>query len=565
MKRNCLYLMIAVVSSMVIVSCNGLKKMDKLKEELGADATPEPLEVHGDSIDLKITGKFPEKYFAKKVYAEATPVLVYEGGETAFKMKSYQGEKAVGNGDVIPFKTGKAFNYASTIAYKPAMDNSTLQLRIHGKQGSKEADFEPMAIGTGVITTPYLMKSDDKIIGTDHKCVPFISKKQDAIINFDYNSSAVKPAELKQSDIADLGKFIDSCARNPKLVITSIVIESYASPEGELMLNDGLAQERAEAGKKILADLIKKMKLTNVAIENVTLTPKGEDWDGFSAAMTSSNIEDRNIILNVLQMTKDFQQREKEIKNISKTYTEIQKVIFPSLRRATIRVNYNEMGLTDQELLAMSASNPSSLKYEELMKAGTLVEGLDQKIAIYTAATAKSDADYRSHTNLGNAYYMQNKMADAEAAWTKAYANKKTAETSNNMGVATRIKGDRKAALTYLNEAGSQPETQYNKGLIDIQNGNYSAAISKFGSYKTFNSALAKVLNKDNGGATSDLDASKDTSGLADYLRAIIAARSNESSAVVNNLKSAVQKDSALGSKAKKDMEFRNFKDAMNF
>jgi hypothetical protein len=267
----------------------------------------------------------------------------------------------------------------------------------------------------------------------------------------------------------------------------------------------------------------------------------------------------------VLQMTKDFQQREKEIKNISKTYTEIQKVIFPSLRRATIRVNYNEMGYTDQELTSIAASSPSSLKYEELMKAASLVENLDQKAAIYKAATDKSDADYRSHTNLGNVYYMQNKMADAEASWTKAYSNKKTAETSNNMGVATRIKGDRNAALTYLNEAGSGAETQYNKGLIDIQNGNYSAAISKFGSYKTFNSALAKVLNKDNNGATSDLDASKDTSGLSDYLRAIIAARSNESSAVVNNLKSAVQKDASLGAKAKKDMEFRNFKDAMSF
>lgn len=565
MKRNSLYLMIAVATSVAIVSCNGLKKMDKLKEELGADSTPDPLEVHGDSIDLKITGKFPEKYFAKKVYAEATPVLVYEGGETAFKMKAFQGEKAVGNGDVIPYKTGKSFSYESTIGYKPAMDNSTLQLRIYGKQGSKEATFDPMVIGTGVITTPYLMKNDDKTLGCKDKFVEFVEKKQEAVVNFDYNSSTLKPAELKQADIADLGKFIDSCSRNPKLVITSIVIESYASPEGELMLNDGLAQERAEAGKKVLADLIKKMKLTNVTIENVTLTPKGEDWEGFSQAMTNSNIEDRNIILNVLQMTKDFQQREKEIKNISKTYTEIQKVIFPALRRATIRVNYKEMGYTNQELSAISTSNPASLNYEELMKAATLTENLDQKVSIYKAATAKSDADYRSHTNLGNVYYMQNKMADAEAAWSKAYSMKKTAETSNNMGVATRIKGDRKAALTYLNEAGSAPETNYNKGLIDIQNGNYSAAISKFGSYKTFNSALAKVLNKDNGGATADLDASKDSSGLADYLRAIIAARSNESSAVVNNLKSAVQKDSALGAKAKKDMEFRNFKDALNF
>ena len=164
MKRNSLYLMIAVASSVAIVSCNGLKKMDKYKEELGITSTPEPLEVHGDSIKLKVSGKFPEKYFAKKVYGEATPVLTYEGGEQAFKMKAFQGEKAVGNGDVIPYKTGKSFSYESTIGYVPGMEMSTLQLRIHGKQGSKEADFDPMAIGTGVITTPYLMKNDDKMV-----------------------------------------------------------------------------------------------------------------------------------------------------------------------------------------------------------------------------------------------------------------------------------------------------------------------------------------------------------------------------------------------------------------
>ncbi len=565
MKKNSFYLVVAVLSVALLMSCNGLKKMNEHIAELGATATPNPLEVHGDSVAISITGKFPPKYFDKKVYAEATPVLTYGGSETKFKMDAYQGEKAAGNGKVVSYKEGKSFSYSDKIGYTPAMAESKLELRIHGKKGSKEKDLDPLPLADGIITTPYLIKQDAKTISSKDNFVRTTSKSMEAQVNFDYNSSALKPAELKQADIADLGKFLDSCSRNPRLVIRSIELVSYASPEGEMLLNDELANERAAAGKKVVMDLAKKMKLTNVNDGMFTMSPKGEDWEGFRSAMEKSNIDDRNIIINVLQMTSDLQQREKEIKNISKTYTQIQKDIFPSLRRCRIVVKYDEEGYSDAELKALATSNPSALNYEELMKAATLVEDLGQQASIYSAAAAKSDADYRASNNLGNVYYMQNKMADAETEWKKAYGMKKNAETSNSMGIVSFAGGDRKQAATYFNEAGSASETKYNKGLLDIKNGNYSSAVSNMGSYKTFNSALAKMLNKDNAGAKADLDGSGDTSAMASYLHAIICARSGDASGVGTNLKTAVQKDSSLAAKAKKDLEFRKFSDQMTF
>ncbi|MFN0031258.1 MAG: hypothetical protein ACKVOR_03765 [Flavobacteriales bacterium] len=567
MKKNYFYLVVAVLAVALSVSCNGLKKMNENIEKLGAKCEPNPLEVHGDKVAISITGKFPAKYFDKKVYAEGTPVLVGAGGsETKMKMAAYQGEKAAGNGKVVPYKTESSFTYTDEVDYKPEMAESKLYLRLHGKKGSKEADLDPVFVADGVITTPYLIKTDAKCIqNTEDKFVRTVNKSMEAQVNFDYNSSNLKPAELKEADIAELGKFLDSCSRNPKLVVKSIEFISYASPEGELLLNDELANERAEAGKKVLTDMVKKMKLTNVNETMFSMSPKGEDWDGFRDAMEKSNIDDRNIIINVLQMTKDLQAREQEIKNISKTYTQIQKDIFPSLRRCRIVVNYSEEGYSDAELLQLAATNPSVLKYEELMKAGLLNEDLAKDASIYAAAAAMPDADYRASNNLGCTQYMQSKIGDAEASWKKAYGMKKCAETSNNMGVATWTKGDRTGAATYYGEAGSGKETSYNKGLLDIQSGSYGSAITNMGSYKTFNSALAKLLNKDYTGAKSDMDASGDTSAMADYLRAIIAARSGEPSSVGSNLKSAVQKDSALGSKAKKDLEFRNFQDQMTF
>jgi len=562
MRKNIIYLLVAVLSTTALVSCNGLKKMEKYIEELGAKATPNPLEVHGDSIAISITGKFPPKYFAKKASVEATPVLIHGGSETKFKMKGYQGEQAAGNFEKIPYKEGKSFSYSDKVAYVPSMESSKLELRLFGQQGSKSKEFGPVQVADGVITTPYLIKSDDKAIESTDKFVRTLSKNKEAVINFDYNSSNLKAPELKDADINALSAFLDSVGKNPKLVLKSIEFVSYASPEGEMLLNDNLANERAEAGKKALNDILKKNKVT-VNETLYTLSPKGEDWEGFRAAMEKSNIEDRNIIINVLKMTGDLQQREKEIKNISKTYVEIQKEIFPSLRRTRIIVKYDEEGYSDVELKQLALTNPSIMTYEELMKAGAVTEDLANRASIYQSAAGKSDADYRASNNVGVMFYQQNKIKDAEVQFKKAYGMSKTAETSNNMGIITRLSGDRKGAMTLYNEAGSSKETSYNKGIIAIQNGDYSSAVSNMSSFKTFNTALAKLLNKDNGGAKTEIDGSGDASAMADYLKAIIAARSNEANGVTTNLKSAAQKDNALLNKAKSDLEFRNFKDAV--
>lgn len=565
MKKNVFYLGAGLLTVLLLSACGGLGKMEKYKEELGAKSAPDPLEVHGDSISLTITGRFPEKYFHRKVVAETTPVLVYSGGETAFKMKGFQGEKAVGNYEVIPYKSGKSFSYTDVIAYKPGMEVSDLQLRIKGSKGSQNAEFDPMVIGKGVITTPYLMKNDDKAIFSKDAFVRTTPGSTQAQFNYDYNSSVLKPAELKQQDIVDLGTWFDTNAANPKIVVKNIEIMSYASPEGEILLNDNLAGERATSGQKGLMDMLTKKKIDAQYASLVTLNPKGEDWEGFRQAMEKSNIGDRDIIVRILQKTTDLAAREQEIKNISKTYTEIQKDIFPSLRRSLITITYDIEGYSDAELLALGKSNPDQLKLEEILKAATLTENLNEKLAMYNAAKKNFPNDYRAHNNAGVCLYMQNKVNDAQANFQKAYELKKAPEVANNMGIIARLNGDRKGAMTYFNEAGNAGnEVSYNKGLIHIQNGDYGSAVSAMSKYTTMNSALAKMLNGDNAGAGSDIGASNDTSAIADYFRAVLAARNGDCSAAASNLVNAIQKDGSLKDKATKDLEFRNCPNAVN-
>ena len=556
MKKGFSSVVVALTAvTLLFQGCAGLGSMKKHMEELNFKVEPSPLEVHGDSVKVTISGKFPEKYFAKAVSAQATPAIVWNGGEATYKVQEFKGEKATGNGDVIPFKTGKSFKYTATLPYSAGMESSKLELRIKGAKGSKTASFPAVEIAKGVITTPYLMKSDDKVIGSKDALVRSTDKTFEAIVNFDLNSSVLKPAEMKDADIAELQALLTSISTNPKMVVTQIELQSYASPEGEILLNDGLAVERAKAGSKVMTNVLKTANLDVLYGPLVKENPKGEDWDGFKAAMEKSAIADSDIIVRILQRTTDLTERETEIKNISKTYTEIKDLIFPSLRRCVIRVYYTENGYTDAELISLGKTNASVLNYEELLKAGSLTEDANVQASIYKEAEGKANGDYRASNNLGIVYYGMNKSSEAAKQFEKAYGMKKNAETSNNNGVAVRLKGDRKGAMKLFNESGSA-ESKYNKGLILIANGDYAGAVSTMKDVKSFNSALAKLLSGDNAGAKSDLDASGDKSALADYLRAIICARSNDAAGKDSNLSSAIAKDGSLGEKSKTDLEF---------
>ena len=556
MKKGFSSVVVALTAvTLLFQGCAGLGSMQKHMEELNFKVEPSPLEVHGDSVKVTITGKFPEKYFAKSVSAEATPAIVWNGGEAAFKVKEFKGEKATGNGEVIPFKTGKSFSYTATVPYAAGMESSKLELRIKGAKGSKTASFPAVEIAKGVITTPYLMKSDDKVITSKDALVRSTDKTIEAVINFDLNSFVLKPSEMKDADIAQLQTMLTAISTNPKMVVTQIELQGFASPEGEIFNNDSLAKDRAEAGKKAMNTILKNAKLDVLYKGLIKGNAMGEDWIGFKASMEKSAIADRDIIVRILQRTTDLAERETEIKNITKTYTEIKDLILPGLRRCVIVVHYTENGYTDAELTALSKSNPFALNYEELLKAASLSDDANLQASIYKEAETKSNGDYRASNNLGVVYYGMNKSSEAAKQFEKAYGMKKNAETSNNHGVAIRLSGDRKGALKLFNESGSA-ESKYNKGLVLIANGDYAGAVSTMKDAKTFNTALAKMLGGDNTGAKSDLDASGDKSALADYLRAIICARSKDTAGQASNLSSAIAKDGALGEKSKTDLEF---------
>ena len=553
-KQSIKGLAFLAVAGSLVTSCDLLKDLDY-------KVTPNPLEMHGDSVRVKVDVTFPEKGIKKKAKAEITPML----GGTALKTVTVLGEKATGNGDKIQYKPGGKMVYEDVVAYKPEFENADLMVtgKVYKGDKEKEGQFTDTKIADATIITPYLVNKDFKVVYAKDEFKRVTEQTYVAQINFDKGKSVVKPTELKDKDIVDYSKWLTAAQTNAKIAIKTINVTGYASPEGEVAKNDNLSTERAEAAKKVSMELAKKAKNDKAQTEVYNLSGRGEDFEGFKKELKAStmNEDEKNLIIRVLEMNSDPATRETEMRNMGKTFTFLDKNIFPKLRRAEITTVYDLTGYSDEELKAVSVATPDSLDLEELLFTATLTNDLNEKLRLYNVAIKNYPNDYRAFNNAGAVLYQQNKMADAKAKFEKANSLKDNAISKNNLGAVAGVSGDRTKAKQLLGQAkGAGSEVNYNLGILNIQDGKYADAVSNFGSDNSFNKGLAQMLNGSDDAAVKTVDASADKeSAQGYYLKAVAAARQNNVDAVVSNLKNAFGKDASMKAKALKDREFLKF------
>ena len=526
---------------------------------------PDPLEMHGDSLRFNVIVNIPEKGIQKKIRAEISPKI----GNTSIGTWIVQGEKVTGNGKTVLFKPGGTVNFNMAIPYSNDMEDADFKITGKVFKGLKEKMTLPeKKIADATIITPYLVKKEFKMIYEDDAIIRSVDKTKSAVINFDRGQSIVKANELKDVDLNDLLVWISTSQLNPKIKINSIDLVGYASPDGVEDKNSNLSNERTKSARASLISLMKKAKIVGYSdTTNYTMQGKGEDFDGFKEQLsltTSISEADKNLFIRILEMTKDPVQRETEMINLGKSYTELEKDVFPKIRRANIIVNYTENGLTDDEIMQASINNPSVLGVEELLFAAkNLTQDLNEKARIYQLAASNFDSDYRTHNNLGALNFSQNKIADAKKSLEKSNSLKENIAAKNNLAGVVLIQDNRTQAIKLMAQtksvdAKNSSIVAYNNAILNIMSGNYSKAENNLKD-DSFNKALALTLQGKLPQATKVLSAVAITSESL-YLKAIISARSGESvDAVVTNLKQAFAKDSNLKTKASKDREFLKF------
>lgn len=558
MKKNNLFVL-AMASAVVMSSCSKLG-------DLSADnfkVTPTPLEAVGGEVPATINGVFPEKYMKKKAVVTVTPVLKYEGGEAVGQSATFQGEKVEGNGTEIGYKVGGSYTMKASFQYVPAMISSDLYARFEAKLGKKTVSIPEVKIGYGVLSTSELLKKCVVTASTAPDAFKrIIEQKQEANIKFLIGQANLRTSELSSVSIQDLVKILKEINdMQEERALQSIEVSAYASPDGGYSFNERLAEKRQNVSTKYLKKELKKISMDAEVDTKFT----AEDWDGFKELVSKSNLQDKDVILRVLSMYQDPEEREQQIRNMSSVFTEIADGILPELRRARLIVNYEVIGRSDEQIIAQFKEDASKLSVEELLyAANTLVDDKATRKAWYEKTIKLYPNDYRAYNNLAQMAIMEGNETAAQNWLQKAQSvNAKAPEANANLALLALKSGDVAKAEAYMGNASGSDTFNEILGNLNIAKGNYIQAEQNLSSTQTNSAALAQILNKDYAKAKSTLAAVKTPDATTSYLKAVLAARTNDVSALKSNLKAAVTLDASLKARAAKDLEFANHKEAI--
>ena len=549
-----LYLPLVALLVLAFSSCS---KMGELSPDYFT-TNPEVLEAIGGKVPVTITGKFPEKYFKKNATVEVTPVLRWEGGEAKGQPATFQGEKVQGNDQTISYKTGGTYTMKASFDYVPEMAKSELYLDFKIKKGKKEYTIPSVKIADGVIATSELptVNSANAAYAPD-AFQRIIKQAKEAQIMFLIQQANLRASELKSDSLKAFhkqGVAVAGDTKNYKL--NNIEISAYASPDGGVELNTTLAENRQNNTEKYMNQQLKKGKIETEVDAKYT----AQDWDGFQELVSKSNIQDKDLILRVLSMYSDPEQRETEIKNISSVYKTLADEILPQLRRARLTANYDVIGRSDEEINAAFDTDAKVLSNDELLYAATLTNDNARKEAIYKKTVELYPNDFRAYNNLGMMAYANGDLATAENYFKQAASkNANAAEVNTNLGLIELTKGNVANAETYLSKSTGANTANEALGNLYIKQGQYDRAVQAFGDTKTNSAALAQILAKDYNKAKSTLSAVKNPDAYTNYLMAVVGARTNNADLVKSSMDKVKQQDAALAAKAQNDREFAKY------
>ena len=552
-------LFLAAASVVALSSCS---KLGKLTSE-NFNVTPTPLELVGNEVPATINGTFPVKYMKKKAVVTVTPVLKYAGGEAVGQSATFQGEKVEGNGTTIQYKMGGVYTMKSNFTYEEPMLNSDLYARFDAKLGNKTVSIPEVKIGYGVLATSQLLSRCNMNASTAPDAFQRVmAQKQEANIKFLINQANLRASELNSVSIRDLGKILQEINDNEESrALQNIEVSAYASPDGKYALNEKLAEQRQNVSANYLKGELKKIQME----ADVDTKFTAEDWDGFQELISKSNLQDRDVILRVLSMYKDPEEREQQIRNMSEVFTDIKESILPELRRARLIVNYEVIGRSDVQILAQYDLDPSKLSVEELVYgANKLVKDEETRRQWNETIARLYPSDYRPLNNMAQVAIASGQTELAQTYLKQASnINKNAPEVNTNLALLALKDGNVAAAESYLAKGSGSETFKEVMGNLNIAKGNYTQAASDLAGVMSNSAALAQILAKDYTSAKTTLAGIKNADAVTSYLQAILAARTGDAATVTSALASAIRQDASLAERAANDYEFVKYASAV--
>lgn len=556
MKKK-LVLMAGVM--VLMTSCGGGLK------PISADnfnVVPNPLEAERGEVQATVNGLFPEKYMSKKAVITVIPELRYTKNGIQQSAKghptTFQGEKVLGNNQTISYLLGGHYTLKTSFPYVPEMQQSDLYLAFDAYVGKKQVSVPAVKVATGVIATSELYH---QTVVSAQPCAAqdafqrITEQKQEANIKFLIQQAELRKSELQSNSVQDFVKMLQEIARNQEgLNLSNVEISAYASPDGGLELNEKLANKRQQNTEGYVRQQLKNAQLEG----GVSAEYTAQDWEGFQELVKVSNIPDKDVILRVLSMYQDPQEREQQIKNISVAFRELADGILPELRRARMTINYEVIGRDDEQIFAQYKQDATKLSIEELIYAASIASTDAEKEDILKTTARLYANDGRAYNNLGVLALQQGKTEEAKRYFQQAQAVQQLPETTANLGLIALQEGDLQQAEDLIAKSAGASGLSEALGNLHLAQGNYALAQQDFGYSASNSAALAQLLNKDYATAQQTLKNVKQPNAMTDYLAAIVQARQGNNDAAASFLRSALQKDSSLKAYADKDLELKN-------
>ena len=519
---------------------------------------PNPLETQAGTVPATINGHFPEKYMKKKAVVTVVPELRYDNGVVVQgSSATFQGENVAGNGQTIQYKVGGNYTMKTNFAYADC-NKADMYLTFDARIGNKKFDVPAVKVASGIIATSELYKK------TLVSAAPALAldgyqrinkKKQEANIKFLIQQASLRKSELKNNSVQEFVKLLSQInSDREKLALENVEVSAFASPDGGLDLNEKLAGQRQKVTEQFVNKELKKLKMD----ANVDANYTAEDWEGFQQLVEASDIQDKDVILRVLSMYKDPQEREQQIRNISQAFRELADGILPQLRRARMTINYETIGRSDEQIAQQIVSDPTQLNIEELLYGAAKKSNPAEAEEVYKTATKIYPNDARAYNNIATIEYAKGNYDLANEYAKKAQTvNGALPEASANLGLLALKNGDIAAAENLIAGATDANGLQEVIGNLNLAKGNYAQAEKDFGQISSNSAALAQILNKNYATAENTLKFIKNPDATTDYLKAILAARLGNKADAAAALKNAITKDPSFASYADNDLELK--------
>ena len=554
--RNLLKITTALLLAVLVSSC-----ACRLKPLNGsaAQVDPNPLTLVGTQIPGQVRLTLPAKWCHKRAIVNITPQLRYAGTSVTGQTVTIQGENVRDNYQTISYERGGSVIVPFAFEYKPGMEQSDLYLTFTATVKGKQVNLPAVKVARGTIMTAGLASISDVTPALARDAFQRVIKEQyTADLKFLINRAEVRAAELNKREVKDWQDVVDNAYQVPNQEV-DIEIQAYASPDGAQDLNERLSAERERNTSRVVA-----RQLGNKKIE-VNAHYTAEDWDGFQKLLEASNIQDKELVLRVLSMYPDPEDREREIRNLSHVFTQLADEILPELRRSRLNANVRIIGKSDDELKMFMAQRPGRLTIEEILYTATLYDNAKEQMNAYQQATQLYPNDYRAYNNIGTLYLAQGNYEQAASYFAKAQKIQPNAASNMNEALLALDRGDLAAAQRLMGSAVEVPEAGQGIGLLQMHEGKYADAIRSFGNTPSNTLAIAQIMQGQYADATRTLAAVAQPNGETAYLKAVVAARTNDLQGLISNLRAAIAQDSSYALRAQRDLEFAAFSQAPEF